>query len=53
MTLYQAYVVLKQHAEWREGNTIEMVKHERLTQALNVILNDLQTKLTKESYAAV
>ena len=53
MTLYQAYVVLKQHAEWREGNTIEMVKHERLTQALKVILNDLQNKLTRESYAAV
>ena len=53
MTLYQAYVVLKQHAEWREGNTIEMIKHERLTQALNVILNHLQTKLTRESYAAV
>lgn len=53
MTLYQAYVVLKQHAEWREGNTIEMIKHERLTQALNVILNHLQNKLTKESHAAI
>jgi hypothetical protein len=53
MTLYQAYVVLKQHAEWREGNTIEMVKHERLTQALNLVLEHLEKKLMKESYAAI
>ena len=53
MTLYQAYVVLKYHAEWRQGEHAEMVKPEKLTQALNVILNDLQTKLTRESYAAV
>lgn len=53
MTLYQAYVVLKYHAEWRQGEHSEMVKPEKLTQALNVILNDLQTKLTRESYAAI
>jgi glycerol-3-phosphate O-acyltransferase len=53
MRLYQAYVVLKHHAEWRQGEHAEMVKPERLTQALNLILNDLQTKLTKESHAAI
>jgi hypothetical protein len=53
MTLYQAYVVLKYHAEWRQGEHAEMVKPERLTQALNVVLEHLQTKLTRESHAAI
>lgn len=53
MTLYQAYVVLKYHAEWRQGEHLEMVKPEKLTQALGVILNHLQNKLTRESYAAI
>jgi hypothetical protein len=53
MTLYQAYVVLNYHAEWRQGKHAEMVKPERLTQALNIVLEHLQTKLTRESHATV
>lgn len=53
MTLYQAYKVLKQHADWREGKVAEMVKSEKLSQALEIVLEYLHKKLMKESYATV
>ena len=53
MTLYQAYVVLRHHAEWREGNRVDMVKADKLTQAIEIILNHLNKKLTKESHATI
>lgn len=53
MTLYQAYVILKHHAEWRQGNQSDMVKPERLTQALELVLINLEKKLMKESHAKV
>lgn len=53
MTLYQAYEILKQHSKWRQGDTSEMIKPERLTIALNVILTYLDNKLTKESHANI
>ena len=53
MTLYQAYVVLKHHADWRQGKREDMVKPQKLTEALNVILVHLSKKLMKESYAAI
>jgi hypothetical protein len=53
MTLYQAYMVLQHHADWREGKKPDMVKPEKLTQALDIVLKYLTNKLTRESYAAV
>jgi hypothetical protein len=53
MTLYQAYVVLKHHSDWREGRRVDMVKADKLTQALEIILNHLDKKLTKESNATI
>jgi len=40
MTLYQAYVVLRHHSDWREGKRVDMVKSDKLTQALELIKHD-------------
>ena len=53
MTLYQAYAVLRHHAEWREGKRDEMVKADKLSQALHIVLNYLENKLIVEAHATV
>ena len=53
MTLYQAYVILQTHADWRKGKHDNMVKSEKLTEALELVLINLEKKLMKESHAKV
>ncbi len=51
MTIKQAYKVLKHHADWRQGNTSEMVTPADLTKALEIVLTYLENKLTQSVHA--
>jgi len=53
MTIKQAYKILKHHADWRQGNTSEMVTPADLTKALEIVLTYLENKLTQSTYAGV
>jgi hypothetical protein len=53
MTVKQAYKILKHHADWRQGNTSEMVSPTDLTKALEIVLTYLENKLTQSTYAGV
>jgi hypothetical protein len=53
MTVKQAYKILKHHADWRQGNTSEMVSPADLTKALEIVLTYLENKLMKESHATI
>jgi hypothetical protein len=51
MTIKQAYKILKHHADWRQGNTSEMVTPADLTKALEIVLTYLENKLTQSAHA--
>jgi hypothetical protein len=51
MTIKQAYKILKHHADWRQGNTSEMVTPADLTKALEIVLTYLENKLTQSVHA--
>jgi hypothetical protein len=53
MTIKQAYKVLKHHADWREGRTVDMVSPTELSKALEIVLAYLENKLTHSTYAGV
>lgn len=45
MTIKQAYQILKQHAEWRQGSTGTQVDPQDLSKALDIVLTYLQNKI--------
>jgi hypothetical protein len=45
MTIKQAYQILKQHAEWRQGSTNMQVDPKDLTKALDIVLTYLNNKI--------
>ena len=45
MTIKQAYQILKQHAEWRQGATTNQVDPKDLTKAIDIILVYLNNKI--------
>jgi len=53
MTIKQAYKLLKNHADWREGRTSEMVSPADLSKALEIVLAYLENKLIQSSHATV
>jgi hypothetical protein len=51
MTIKQAYKILINHADWRQGKHGEMVSPADLTKALEIVLAYLENKLTISSHA--
>lgn len=45
MTEKEALTILKKYQEWRLGADTEMIKPKEITEAINIVINVIDTKL--------